>query len=118
MTALLLGTLAFGASVASADNDDNNRKKSSEIELERSQQEDRETQGQVIEINTLRNPPEMRMAVIDGIMVVRMLKTDEIARNAVRLGDYVTVTGEKISEVEFEAQSMRVDAHFGQKDKK
>ncbi len=44
---------------------------------------------------------------------VRMLTTDLIAKNAVRLGDHVTLIGEKISEVEFDAQEMSVDGHLG-----
>ena len=42
-----------------------------------------------------------------------MLSTDLIAKNSVRLGDHVTLVGEKISEVEFECQEMSVDGHLG-----
>jgi hypothetical protein len=42
-----------------------------------------------------------------------MLTTDLIAKHAVRLGDHVTLIGEKISEVEFDCQEMSVDAHLG-----
>jgi hypothetical protein len=55
----------------------------------------------------------MWIANMDGIVHVKMLTTDLIAKNAVRLGDHVTLIGEKISEVEFEAQEMSVDSHLG-----
>jgi hypothetical protein len=118
MAAIIALSIGF-AGVASADNDDNRRKSSSDIELERSQAEDRETAGQVLEINTLKNPPELVLAVIEGRQLVRMLKTDEIAINAVRLGDHISVVGEKISEIEFEGNYIRVDEHYraNQKDK-
>jgi hypothetical protein len=50
---------------------------------------------------------------MDGEVKVRMLTTDLISKNSVRLGDHVTLVGEKISEVEFECQEMSVDGHLG-----
>ena len=55
----------------------------------------------------------MVIANTDGKVKVKMLTTDLIAKNSVRLGDHVTLIGEKISEVEFEAQEMSVDGHLG-----
>ena len=55
----------------------------------------------------------MFIANADGVVKVRMLTTDLIAKNGVRLGDHVTVIGEKISEVEFDCQEMSVDGHLG-----
>ena len=118
MVAALTASVVTSWSNVYADNDDNNKKKSAEIERERSEAEDRELTGQVMEINTLKDPPEMVLATFDGLAVVRMLKKDEIARNAVRLGDHVSIVGEKISEVEFEGNSIHVDAHLGEKEKK
>ena len=79
----------------------------------RSQRDDHQVTGQVLEINSLLDPPEMVIANTDGKVKVRMLTTDLIAKNSVRLGDHVTLIGEKISEVEFECQEMSVDGHLG-----
>ena len=98
------------------DEDDKGREENARTDKERSERDDRQTTGQVMEINTLKNPPEMIIANADGLVLVRCLKTDIIALNGVRLGDHVTVTGEKISEIEFEAQDMTVDAHLGDDD--
>lgn len=73
---------------------------------------DHTAEGQVVGIDTLKDPPELLIGTIDGNMVVKMLKKDEIALNGVRLGDYVTVDGEKISEVLFEAQQLEVDERY------
>ncbi|MGE3270701.1 MAG: hypothetical protein AB7P40_18250 [Chloroflexota bacterium] len=112
--------LAIGAALAvpavafaDDDKDDKGKKEDAANEKERSERDDRQTTGQVLEINTLKDPPEMIIANADGKVLVRCLKTDIIAQNSVRLGDYVTVTGEKISEIEFEAQDMSVDGHLG-----
>jgi hypothetical protein len=68
--------------------------------------------AQVLEINTLKDPPELIVGSVDGQTVVRVLKTDEIAMNGVRVGDYVELNGEKISEVLFEATEISVAEHF------
>ena len=117
VVAATVGYTLAGIATGYADQDDdrkkNERKSSEEIELERSQKEDHEMAGQVLEINTLRNPPELEMANTDGRVLVRVLKTDEIARNAVRLGDHISVIGEKINEQLWEAQQLHVDSHLG-----
>jgi hypothetical protein len=89
------------------------RKEEQQSEQFRSQRDDRQVTGQVLEINSLLDPPEMVIANTDGKVKVRMLTTDLIAKNSVRLGDHVTLVGEKISEVEFECQEMAVDGHLG-----
>src|SRR3712207_5151457 len=98
--AVVLAVVAFGAAgAAGAYADDDNKKKDSEqVELERSQREDHETAGQVLDINTLADPPEMKLGSTDGVITVKVVKKDEIARNGVRLGDHVSVVGEKIHE--------------------
>jgi hypothetical protein len=89
------------------------KKEEERSEQFRSQRDDRQVSGQVLEINSLKEPPEMSIANMDGVMKVRMLTTDLISKNSVRLGDHVTLIGEKISEVEFECQEMSVDGHLG-----
>lgn len=89
------------------------KKEEERSEQFRSQRDDRQISGQVLEINSLLETPEMVVANVDGKVKVRMLTTDLIAKNGVRLGDHVTLIGEKISEVEFEAQEMSVDGHLG-----
>jgi hypothetical protein len=119
LLALVIGLampgVGFAADKNDKDDDKDHKGKREEERSEqfRSQRDDRQTTGQVLEINTLKDPPEMWIANMDGIVHVKMLTTDLIAKNAVRLGDHVTVIGEKVSEVEFEAQEMSVDAHLG-----
>src|SRR4051794_25054601 len=118
LLALVIGLANPGIGLASDKNsndDDKNHKSQKEDSSEqfRSQRDDRQTTGQVLDINTLKDPPEMWIANTDGVVHVRMLTTDLIAKNAVRLGDYVTVIGEKVSEVEFDCQEMSVDGHLG-----
>ena len=68
--------------------------------------------AQVLEINTLKDPPELVVGSLDGQTVVRVLKTDEIAINGVRLGDFIEARGEKQSEELFEATLLTVSEHF------
>lgn len=74
--------------------------------------EDHALNGQVLEIDTLKDPPELTVGSVDGLTVIRVLKTDEIAINAVRLGDYIEARGEKISEVLFEATELSVSERY------
>lgn len=119
LLALVVGLAVPGVGLAADKNDkddDKERKERREEERSeqwRSQRDDHQVSGQVLEINTLKDPPEMWIANMDGIVHVRMLTTDLIEKNAVRLGDHVTVIGEKISEVAFDAQEMSVDGHLG-----
>lgn len=68
--------------------------------------------AQVLEIDTLKDPPEMVVGSVDGQTVVRVLKTDEIAINGVGIGDYVELNGEKINEQLFEATQISVSERF------
>jgi hypothetical protein len=68
--------------------------------------------GQVLEIDTSKDPPEMVVGTVDGRATVRVLKTDEIAINGVGVGDYVELTGEKINELLFEATQISVGQRF------
>ena len=102
-------------SIGYADDDDNKRGRKEEEQSDafRSARDDRQVKGQVLEINSLKDPPELSIANMDGVVKVRMLTTDLISKNAVRLGDHVTLIGEKISEVEFDCQDLSVDGHLG-----
>ena len=95
------------------DKDNKGRREEQQSEQLRSQRDDHQVTGQVLEINSLSDPPEMVVANMDGKIKVRMLTKDLIPKYAVRLGDHVTLIGEKISEIEFECQEMSVDAHLG-----
>jgi hypothetical protein len=101
------------ASVAMKDEDkdkDKNKNKGSDDD------EDHVINGQVLEIDTLKDPPELIIGSVDGETVIRVLKTDEIAINGVRLGDYIQANGEKQSERLFEATQLSVSEHFGEGD--
>jgi hypothetical protein len=95
------------------DKDNKGKKEDSQSDQSRSNRDDHQVTGQVLEINSLLDPPEMVIANVDGKVTVRMLTKDLIPRNSVRLGDHVTLIGEKVSEVEFECQEMSVDGHLG-----
>ena len=82
-------------------------------EQARSNKEDHELSGQVLEMNTLKDPPEIMVANVDGVSTVRLLTKDLIEKNGVRLGDHITAQGEKISEIAFDAQELSVDGHVG-----
>jgi hypothetical protein len=71
--------------------------------------EDHVARGQVIGINTLADPPELTLASVDGAMVVRVMKTDEISLNGVKLCYYIKLEGEKINEYLFEATKIDID---------
>jgi hypothetical protein len=99
------------ASVA-FDKSDSKDKEKKEKAQERSQQEDRVLNGQVLEINTLKDPPELIVGSVDGETVVRVLKTDEIAMNGVHVGDSIEADGEKINEQLFEATQLSVSSRY------
>jgi hypothetical protein len=71
--------------------------------------QDHVTEGQVIGINTLADPPELTLGAVDGAMLVRVMKTDEIALNGVKLCYYIRIEGEKIHEYLFEATKISVE---------
>ena len=71
--------------------------------------EDHFARGQVIGINTLADPPELTLASFDGEMIVRVMKTDEIALNGIKLCYHIQMEGEKIHEYLFEATKLEVE---------
>jgi len=104
------GSVAF-ASVANSDKNERDKEKDAKKDKGRDGDEDHVARGQVIDINNLIDPPELTLAAVDGAMLVRVLKTDEIALNGVKLWDYITIQGEKIHEQLFEATQISVDDH-------
>jgi hypothetical protein len=121
--ALLAGTSALavtlpdaGASVSVAEatvlHKDDDDKKDKNKNRGSDDDEDHVVRGQVLEIDTLKDPPELIMGSVDGKTVIRVLKTDEIAINGVRLGDYIQANGEKVSEVLFDATQLSVSEHY------
>lgn len=116
LLALVFGLAVPAVTYAGKTNEDDpskGRKEDETTDAARSTRDDHQTTGQVLEINTLKDPPEMIIANRDGKVTVHLLTKDLIEKNAVRLGDHVTVVGEKVSEIEFEAQEMAVDGHLG-----
>ena len=112
-TPLLPDTLqaTADATVLYGKDDDKNKKEERE-KREKQENADRVLQGQVLEIDTLKNPPELVIGSVDGATIIRVLKTDEIVRNGVRLGDYIEASGEKIHEQLFEATALSVAEHY------
>jgi hypothetical protein len=74
-----------------SDKDDDHRHNNNSNEEDR---EDRNLEGQVIELYPDRNPPEMVVAQLGGNVTAQILKTDEIALQGVKVGDYVHLAGE------------------------
>jgi ribosomal protein L12E/L44/L45/RPP1/RPP2 len=101
------------ASVAAGKNDDKEKKdKKEKKNKDDDRGDDFVLNGQVLEIDTRKDPPEMVVGTVDGKARVRVLKTDEIAINGVGVGDYVELTGEKINELLFEATQISVGQRF------
>ena len=111
--ALTAPEVSHAAPTLQSDDDDEEKQDEDATDAGRSARDDRMTTGQVMDINTLADPPKMTIANMDGVMEVRLLTKDLIAKNGVRLGDHVTLYGEKISEVEFDCQELSVDGHLG-----
>ena len=110
LTALPVVTSVAPAPVAFArdsDRDDKDRDREQEDD-----REDRNLDGQVIELYPDRNPPEMVVAQLGGDITVRMLKTDEIAIWGVNVGDYVQLSGEYDRGV-FDANELTVTERWG-----
>ena len=98
-------TVSFGK----GDDKDKDKEKAKQ---EKAENEDRVLNGQVLEIDTLKNPPEIIIGSVDGQTVIRVLKTDEIALNGIRLGDYIEANGEKLHEQLFEATQLSVSERY------
>ena len=111
--ALALPSISYAAPSFDDDKDKKGKKEDAKTDKQRSERDDRQTTGQVLEIDTLKDPPVIWIANADGRVQVRLLTTDLVAKNGVRLGDHVTVIGEKISEVAFDCQDLTVDGHLG-----
>ncbi len=105
-----VGVPVVGASVAH--DKDKDRKK--DKKARRHDGDDRVAEGQVLAIDTSADPPELLTGTGNGEMVVRMLKTDEIALTGVSVGDYVWLEGEKIHELLFEAQQLDVSERYSE----
>ncbi len=73
---------------------DNKDKDNDKDDATNDDSEDRVLSGQVIYLYPDRNPPEMVVGVLRENISVRVLKTDEIALNGVKVGDHVTLQGE------------------------
>ena len=112
--AATLPTAGAGVSVAEATvaQKDDNKDKDKNKNHSGDDDADHVLNGQVLEIDTLKDPPELVVGSVDGQTVVRVLKTDEIAMNAVRLGDYIEAKGEKQSEVLFDATQLSVSERY------
>jgi hypothetical protein len=102
------------AEAAVAHKDDNDKKDKDKNKNKGSDDDaDHVIQGQVLEIDTIKDPPELILGSVDGQTVIRVLKTDEVAINGIRLGDYIEAKGEKQSERLFEATQLSVSEHYG-----
>jgi hypothetical protein len=94
------------ASVALAGEDNDSKKNKNRGE---DGDEDHVARGMVLGIDTLKDPPELTLGGADGEMIVRVLKTDEIAIQGVKLCDHLKLDGEKIHEYLFEATQIEVE---------
>jgi hypothetical protein len=115
VVSLVPGSAVYGAeaSVLADKKDDKEKKdKNEKKNKDDDRGEDFVLNGQVLEIDTQKDPPEMIVGTVDGRATVRVLKTDEIAINGVGVGDYVELTGEKINELLFEATEISVGERF------
>jgi hypothetical protein len=70
--------------------------------------EDRNVEGQVVFVNREVDPPEVGLANVDGTLVIRVVKTDEVDIWVPREGDYIRANGEKLHELLFEANELEV----------
>lgn len=92
--------------------DDCGQSRNNCVEARQGSQDSFQTNGQVLTINSLKEPPELVIANVDGLMVVKLVGKEGpflIKSSGVRLGQHVQVFGTKISEVEFWADGVTVD---------
>jgi len=99
------------ATVAQSDKDSKDNKDKNKNQGD-DRDEDHVLNGQVLEIDTLKDPPEVIIGSVDGLTVIRVLKTDEIATNGVHLGDYIQANGEKQNEQLFDATELSVSERY------
>ena len=107
-TALPIATSVAPAPVALARDSDDDRLDN----VDEDDRDDRNLEGQVIELYPDRNPPEMVVAQLGGNVTARILKTDEIAIQGVKVGDHVHLEGEYERGV-FDANELTVTERFG-----
>ncbi len=103
-----VGTSTVQASVAADKRDDKDEKKRKEKHQDDDRGEDFVLNGQVLEVREEKDPPELIVGTVDGRALVRVIKTDEVARNGVGVGDEVELIGEKINELLFEATEISI----------
>jgi hypothetical protein len=108
--ALLPGvdTPTVQADVAADKRDDKDEKKRKQQHHDDDRGDDFVLNGQVLEVREEKDPPELIVGTVDGRALIRVIKTDEITRNGVGVGDFVELTGEKINELLFEATEISV----------
>ena len=107
-------TVAVAEASVAADKEDEKAKNEKNEKKRRDDDRDDDfvLNGQVLAIDTRKDPPELIVGTVDGHATVRVLKTDEIAINGVGVGDYVELTGEKVNELLFEATQISVGERF------
>jgi hypothetical protein len=71
-----------------------------------------QTDGNVIGMNTLVKPPIIKIANLDGLVTLYIRNPDEIVRNGVKVGDYISIIGQKINAFEFNVDIIQVDKRF------
>ena len=101
--------VAYASVLAGEEDDDEDDEDEDDEEDVGDDDEDHVVRGQVLEINTIKDPPELVLAGVDGPMVMKVWKTDEIARNGIKIGDHIIARGEKIHEQLFEATELERD---------
>ena len=111
-SSLEVALASFQASVAHAQDSEKRGDKSDAKDnknIGNDDDEDHFARGQVIGIDTLKDPPELKLASYDGEMIVRVMKTDEITLNGIKLCWHIQMEGEKIHEYLFEATKLEVE---------
>jgi len=93
---------------AKDDDDDDKNDRETDDDDDNESENERELRGQVLEIYKDRKPPELIVATIDGKVTVKVLRSGEIDREGVKPGDHVSLDGEKIHELLFEATDIEV----------
>jgi hypothetical protein len=100
---------AFATAAADdEDEDDEGDDDEDEDEDDDDDEEAHELEGSVLRIDRGKNPPEVIVGTLDGEVLVRMHKTDELDIHGVREGDYVSIDGEKVHELLFEGTNIEV----------
>jgi hypothetical protein len=72
--------------------------------------DDTETEGQVVAINSLAPRAMVRIGNVDGTVTLYFKDATALASSTVRFGDYISIVGRKLNELEYEVETLRVDA--------